>query len=295
MDLRHLRYFVAVAETRHFGRAAQRLRIEQQALNEQIQALQEEIGGSLFVCTGQRVELTEAGNLLLIAARRTLAQAECATATLHRSLLNEIDSVRVAFCGNAVFTGLLMDAFREFREHYPNTKLELHEMTPHEQGEAILTGQVDVGYSAGHGWAASLPLVSEAVGQWPMMLAMSANHPLAKRRRVSVSLLKEEPVIMYIGGDRDAVLERLRTYLGESFTPAHRVSSTLSVLTLAATGLGVALVPAPLNKVAIRHLIYRPVAEADIVAELLLLSRPAETEGAVRNFLAVARRQAISS
>jgi DNA-binding transcriptional LysR family regulator len=293
MDLRHLRYFVAVAETGHFGRAAQQLHIVQPALSMQIRALEEEIGGQLFVRTSRRVELTEAGELLLVEARRTLTQAERAKAIVQRSLRGEIGSVRVAFAGNAVFTGLLMDALREFRQRYPDTQLELHEMAPHLQGEAILTGQVDVGYSPTHGWVASPPLVSEAVGQWPMMLAMSSEHRLAKRKRVSVSQLKNESVIMYSGGDGDAVLERLRTYLGDSFMPAHRVSSTLSVLALAATGLGIALVPAPLDKVAIPHLIYRPVAETDIVADLSLLSRANETEGAVRAFLALARLRAV--
>jgi DNA-binding transcriptional LysR family regulator len=295
MDLRHLRYFVAVAETGHFGRAAQQLHIVQPALSMQIRALEEEIGGPLLVRTSRRVELTEAGELLLVEARRTLMQAERTKAIVQRSLRGDIGSVKVAFAGNAVMTGLLMDALREFRLRYPEAQLELHELAPHLQGEAIRTGQVDVGYSPTHEWAASLPLVAEAVGQWPMMLAMSSEHPLAKRKRVSISLLKGEPVIMYSSGDGDAVLERLRTYLGTSFLPAHRVSSTLSVLALAAAGLGVALVPAPLNKVAIPNLTYRPVAETDIVADLVLLSRANETEGAVRAFLALARLRSVAS
>jgi DNA-binding transcriptional LysR family regulator len=295
MDLRHLRYFVAVAETGHFGRAAQQLHIVQPALSMQIRALEEEIGGPLLVRTSRRVELTEAGELLLVEARRTLTQAERTKAIVQRSLRGEIGSVKVAFAGNAVMTGLLMDALREFRRRYPEAQLELHEMAPHLQGEAILTGQVDVGYSPTHEWAATTPLVAQAVGQWPMMLAMSPDHPLAKRKRVSISLLEGEPVIMYSGGDGDALLERLRTYLGTLFIPAHRVSSTLSVLALAAAGLGVALVPAPLDKVAIPHLTYRPVAETDIVADLLLLSRANETEGAVRAFLALARLRSVPS
>ena len=143
MDLRHLRYFVAVAETGHFGRAAQQLHIVQPALSMQIRALEEEIGGPLLVRTSRRVELTEAGELLLVEARRTLMQAERTKTIVQRSLRGDIGSVKVAFAGNAVMTGLLMDALRVFRLRYPEAQLELHEMAPHLQGEAILTGQVD--------------------------------------------------------------------------------------------------------------------------------------------------------
>jgi DNA-binding transcriptional LysR family regulator len=102
VDLRHLRYFVAVAEEKHFGRAAQRLHIVQPALSMQIRSLEEEIGGALFVRTSRNVELTQAGSLLLVEARRTLAQAERTKDIVQRSLRGETGTVRVGFAGNAV-------------------------------------------------------------------------------------------------------------------------------------------------------------------------------------------------
>src|SRR5579871_2599117 len=114
MDLRHLRYFLAVAEEGHFGRAARRLNIVQPALSMQIRALEEELGGPLFLRTSRRVELTEAGMLLREEARRTLDQAEHTRLTVQRSIRGETGNVRVGFAGNAVFSGKLINDLREF-------------------------------------------------------------------------------------------------------------------------------------------------------------------------------------
>lgn len=97
MDLRHLRYFLAVAEEGHFGRAAQRLHIVQPALSMQIKALEEELGGPLFVRTSRKVELTDAGRLLQVEAQRTLEQADHARLTVQRSIRGETGQVRVGF------------------------------------------------------------------------------------------------------------------------------------------------------------------------------------------------------
>lgn len=293
MELRHLRYFVAVAEEGHFGRAAQRLHIVQPALSMQIRALEEEIGGALFVRTSRRVALTEAGDLLLAEARRTLAQAERTKAVVQQSLRGETGSVRVGFAGNAVFTGKLMDDLRALHEGYPDVELQLVEMAPHLQGEAILAGELDVGYCPSSGLALDAQLSATKIGEWPMVLAMSAAHPLAAKKRVSLKTVAAEPLIVYADNDEDG-LALLRRQLGSDAKIAQRVSSTLSVLAFAAAGLGVALVPAPLEHVSIPNLIYRPVVEKNLSADLLLVSRAEETSGAVRAFLTLALALALA-
>jgi DNA-binding transcriptional LysR family regulator len=120
MDLRHLRYFLAVAEEGHFGRAARRLNIVQPALSMQIRALEEELGGPLFQRTSRRVELTEAGALLREEARRTLDQAEHTRLTVQRAIRGETGNVRVGFAGNAVFSGKLINDLRAFHRMYPD-------------------------------------------------------------------------------------------------------------------------------------------------------------------------------
>ncbi len=289
MDLRHLRYFVAVAEEAHFGRAAQRLHIVQPALSMQIRALEEEIGGALFARTSRRVELTEAGTLLLVEARRTLAQAQRTLSIVQRSLRGETGNVKVGFAGNAVLTGKLMDDLSHFRRQHPEVQLDLLEMPPHLQGEAIIEGELDVGYSPSAGLTPDARRVTEKIGEWPLMLAMADDHPLAARKRVSVKMIAKERLIVYAADEGDSGIGLLRGHIDAGVMPVHRVSSTLSVLALAAAGFGVALVPAPLDAVTIPHLVYRPFIEKNMLADLLLLSRADETDGAVRAFLALAR------
>lgn len=290
MDLRHLRYFVAVAEEGHFGRAAQRLNIVQPALSMQIKSLEDEIGGLLFTRTSRRVELTEAGALLLIEAQRTLAQAERAKSIVQRSLRGEIGLIKIGFVGNAVLTGKLMADLDIFHRTYPGAEIELHEMAPHLQQSAILSGEIDIGYSPGLALTLDSLLTSERVGMWPLLVAIASNHPLAEKTQLSAKLLATYPLILYAGeGTESGPLTLLHKLTGIEPLAAYRISSTLGVLALAAAGLGVAMVPAPLINVSIPNIIYRPLEEPEMAADLVVISRANETNGAVKSFLALAR------
>lgn len=290
MDLRHLRYFLAVAEEGHFGRAAQKLHIVQPALSMQIRALEEELGGALFIRTSRRVELTEAGALLRVEAQRTMAQAERAKSNVQRSMRGEVGSVRVGFAGNAVFTGKLLGDLRAFHRVYPAVELELREMAPLLQADALLAGRLDVGYSPLLGFSFDPPLLAEQVGAWPWVVAMANDHPLAKRKRLTAKSLAAEPFILYAtDGMDEGQLTVLRHVLGCEPRVVYRVANTLSVLALAAAGLGVTLVPAPLSKVAVPNVVYKTIADSRLTANLVLISRAHETAGAVRAFLDLSR------
>ena len=223
-------------------------------------------------------------------ARRTLAQANRTLAIVQRSLRGETGNVKVGFAGNAVLTGKLMDDLRGFHRTYPDVQIELLEMAPHLQGEAIIAGELDVGYSPSAGFTADPRRVTEKIGEWPLLVAMADDHPLAARKRVSARSIAKEQLIVYAADENDQAFGLLRRQFGADMNRVHRVSSTLSVLALAAAGFGVAIVPAPLDKVTIPHLVYRPFAEKDMFADLLLLSRADETDGAVRAFLTLARK-----
>ncbi|WGS55173.1 LysR substrate-binding domain-containing protein (plasmid) [Paraburkholderia sp. D15] len=290
MDLRQLRYFLAVAQEAHFGRAAERLHIVQPALSMQIRALEDELGGSLLTRTSRRVELTKAGRLFQIEARRALDQAEYAKQAVQRAMRGETGRVRVGYAGNAVLSGKLMGDLRGFHLSYPDAELVVHEMASQAQIEAILGGQLDIGYAPGHGATLSAALVAETAGVWRFVVAMPSGHTLAKRKRISVPLLATEPLILYAAPDtEDSLLPALRAELGHEPRIAHRAASTLGVLALAASGLGLALVPQPLANVAIPDLVYRPLDASSLTADLTLLSRVDESGGAVNAFLSLAR------
>lgn len=292
MELRHLRYFLAVAEEKHFGRAAERLNIVQPALSMQIRALEEELGGPLFVRTSRRVELTEAGSILLVQARNTLAQAEHAKFIVQRSLRGEMGSVRVGFAGNAVFCGKLMRDLRAFHKTYPDVELVVQELPPQLQADAILAGQLDIGYTPDHHKLHEPVLLAERVGYWQRRVAMADDHPLAKHPSLKAAMLATEPLIFYDAHDADEhLLHMLSQMLGHPPNIAHRTASTLSVLALAAAGLGIALVPEPLEQVHIPGLVYCVLDEPELAANLMLVSRTGETNGAACAFLALARNE----
>ncbi len=290
MDLRHLRYFLAIAEEGHFGRAAEKLHIVQPALSMQIRALEEELGGPLFRRTSRRVELTEAGVLFQLEAERTLKQAEHTKASVQKALRGEVGMVRVGFAGNAVFTGKLLNHLRAFRQRYPEVELALSEMTPFAQADAILAGRLDVGYAPGLGAMVNPALLAEQVCQWPWVIAMSAEHPLAQEKHLTAAALVAEPFILYATpGMDDGQLTILRELLGGEPQVSYRAATTLGVLALAAAGMGITLVPATLNIVAVPGIMYKPIVDDQSASDLFLLSRADETAGAVRSFLDVAR------
>lgn len=293
MDLRHLRYFLAVAEEGHFGRAAERLHIVQPALSMQIRALEEELGGPLFVRTSRKVELTEAGLLLQIEARRTLDQAEHARLTVQRSMRGETGHVRIGFAGNAVFSGRLTNDLRAFRKDYPDAELVVREVAPLLQADAILAGQLDVGYTPDHSKIHDPALMAERTGVWGRQVAMADDHPLAAQASLTVAMLAEEPLIFYdTHGADEPLYTALTAILGHAPRIAHCTASTLSVLALAAARQGMALVPEPLMNVSIPGLVYRPLDAPELSANLMLISRRKESNGAVQAFLKIARKNA---
>lgn len=291
MELRHLRYFLAVAEEGHFGRAAEKLHIVQPALSMQIRALEDELGGQLFLRTSRRVELTEAGAVLKVEAMRTIEQAERARVTTQKMMRGEVGRVRLGFAGNAIFTASLPEALRHFSQTNPAVELDLRQMAPQVQAQAIIEGRLDVGYAPTYGQPFDPALLAELVGEWPWMVAMMRDHRLASRDSLSGPLLADEPFILYGGPDSDrAQMAELRGLLGCEPKVAYRIPDTLSVLALAGVGLGIALVPASLSSVPAPNVVYRTIEALECGSKLVMISRANETAGSVLRFLETARR-----
>lgn len=286
MDLRHLKYFLAVAEEKHFGRAAERLNIVQPALSMQIKALEAELGGPLLIRTSRRVELTEAGKLLQAEATRTLEQVEHTRLAVQRSIRGETGRVRIGFAGNAVFSGRLMQDIRSFHKDYPDAELICQELAPQLQQEAIQNGTLDVGYMPDYDPDHESTLTYESVGEWGRVVVMSSEHRFADKESLTVDMLAHEPLIMYAINNVDSQLDmQLNKLLGDALHIAYRISSSLSVLAMAGAGLGIALVPAPLAQVAIPGVVYRVLDSKELTANLMMVSRKEEPSAAVIAYL----------
>ncbi len=177
MELRHLRYFIAVAEELHFGRAAERLGISQPPLSQQIQALEEEIGARLFERTNRRVELTDAGRLFLDESRQVLAQVDKAVLLARRAHLGELGELKIGFTSSAPFTSTIPSSIHAFRKAYPDVHLDLQEMSSRQVLKALLEESLQVGVIR--------PLALPDAVHWvelfrePLVAVLRADHTLA--------------------------------------------------------------------------------------------------------------------
>jgi DNA-binding transcriptional LysR family regulator len=244
MELRHLRYVVMVADTLHFGRAAERLNLSQPPLSHQIRQLEEELQVKLFHRTKRHVQLTEAGKMFVQEARVILAQAAHASNLASRLNQGEAGQLTIGVAGPAD-AQIFVDIFRAFAAKHPKIRIVLRNMSSLDQAQAIGEGRLHLGFVA-------LPiddpgLATETVMHQPIVIALPPDHPLAARDRVPLQALAGEPQIMFArsNGPRffDAVLAACRE-AGFSMNIAHEVDNLYTACALVAAGLGVCLVPA---------------------------------------------------
>ncbi len=289
MELRHLRYFVAVAEECHFGRAAERLHIAQPPLSQQIKQLENELGVQLLTRSTRRVELTPAGEQYLDRARAILANVEHARDEAHLIRDGRIGKVTIGFTGSATYE-LLPSLSRLLRTELPELELDLRgEMLTPTQVAGLVDGTLDIGFLRP---PVHVPEVEvHPLRREPLVVVLPETHALADAAEVSLSDLAGEPFITYPSHHRsvvhDAVLDACRA---AGFTPeATEVAETSTLVSFVAAGLGVALVPESVQHLRITGAAYRPLAGSPPAVELAVATRRGETSAAVEQVLVVAR------
>ncbi|WP_158890142.1 LysR family transcriptional regulator [Amycolatopsis anabasis] len=291
MELRHLRYFLAVSEELHFGRAARALGIQQPPLSQQIRALEDELGVKLFDRSSRRVRLTAAGEALRPAAQRALDAADAARRTAQRAGRGDTGELALGFVGTATLT-LLPKLLRSFREHHPDVALTLHEMTTAEQLRALHAGNLDVGLVRpplpGAETVHCVPLGTER-----LLAALPVRHPLARERAVAVERLAGEPFVLFpraLGpGLYDQILNHCRSHGVEPAITQEAVQMH-TLAALVAAGLGVSIVPSSVSQLHRADVAYRPLSPQARVAHLAAAHRHDNLNPAAHNFAALARR-----
>jgi len=256
MELRHLRYVVAVAEELNFGRAATRLNISQPPLSQQILQLENELGVRIFQRTKREVRLTEAGKRIIAEAYQVLGQVDHLETVAAKAVKGEIGSLCVGALGGV--NDVLVDTLQIFGKRYPGVHVELKYMCTSEQIQNLREGRIQVGFVA-------LPvqhetLVAEFVKEQVLRVAFPKNHPLARRQRVPLSALGDQPFIFFprraTPGLHDLITGMCRK-AGFSLNVVHEVDSIVASLVFVRAGLGIAFCVAGMEDKS-DGIVYRP-------------------------------------
>jgi DNA-binding transcriptional LysR family regulator len=270
MDLRHLRYFIAVAEELHFTKAAERLHMAQPPLSRQIRELEEELGVALFNRTRRHIELSDAGKVFLEKARQVLLAADSAIVEAQRAQRGEIGKLAVGFFEQTAYT-LLPPILRAFQERFPMVEVQLRWFPVVEQVEALMRGDIDIAFVRP---VADLEgLSKQTLLKEPFVLAVPSTHPFAERGAVSVADCARERIINYtqrLAPDYHAIITRLCATAG--FVPdiCLEVGQVYTALGLVSSGVGIAFVPASVQRIRFDNLVYAPLREQELQSEVYL-------------------------
>ncbi|WP_448653290.1 LysR substrate-binding domain-containing protein [Pseudomonas fluorescens] len=276
MELRHLRYFIAVAEELHFGRAAQVLGISQPPLSQQIQALEHEVGARLFERTNRRVELSEAGRLFLHEARLVLAQVDKASDVARRAQLGELGELKIGFTSSAPFNSSIPQAIFAFRQAFPAVHLNLQEMSSTEVAESLVDESIQVGLMRPLPLPDSLSVIE--LMREPLVAVLNAGHPLVdgSERGLHLAQLAQEPFVFFprtYGSGLYAQLLNLARDAGFSPHFAQEAGEAMTIIGLVAAGLGVSVLPASYQRIRIDGVVYRTLLDQEAVTAVWLVQR----------------------
>ena len=291
MELRHLRYFVMVAEELHFGRAAEKLHISQPPLSMQIRSLEEELGVTLLHRTQRHVSLTQAGHAFLQEARQILARLEQAVLMTRRAGRGEIGELAVGFISVADYN-VLPVVLREFRQRFPLVNLTLRESTTDAQIRDLLGGRIDVGFV--------LPPIDEpalqsaCIVREPLVAALPERHPLARRAgKLALANLKDAPFILFprpmAPGLYDDVVSFCRA-AGFSPRVEQEAVQMQTIVSLVSAELGVALIPASMTNLRRTGVTYKALSEQSPLTEIHLAWRRGDDLPALRVFVDLAQQ-----
>jgi DNA-binding transcriptional LysR family regulator len=293
MELRHLRYFVAVGEEQHYGRAARRLRVAQPALSRQIQDLEEELGFKLFERLPRGVKLSTAGKLFLEDARRILQEVSEAAVRADRVARGQSGTLRIGFAENASWRGVVPDSFRRFREQQHDAELQLQPAASLAQLEAIKSGRLDAGF------VNFMPKADPDLDQLPVAinhveLATPKRHPLTKLKKLRLRDLTNAPFVWFPRQDSPAFYDHLmhECYRGGLKSPriVQEGLNEATILSLVSTGLGVGWVLGTARWRCPETVVILPVVDLNMPLTLALTWRRDNASPLLANFIAEVQR-----
>ncbi len=290
VELRHLRYFVAVAEELHFGRAAQKLHLSQPPLSQQIRRLEKLIGYPLFTRTSRSVKLTSAGEAYLERARRTLRIVRRDMDEARSVAQGEVGSLHIGFVGSAMLT-TLPGILKAYRKAYPRVELHLHESFTSRVVEELADGTLDVGILR-DGDADRTMRVSTLFSE-PYVAVLPVHHVHAGQKSISPAVLRGEPFVYYPRSAGARAFEKPLTLFEEhGFRPriVQEASHWLSILRLVGVGFGVSIAPACVERVPSTEAVCVPLQGAKVASTVELAHAAGDQRPIVANFTRIAHQ-----
>jgi DNA-binding transcriptional LysR family regulator len=290
MEMRQLRYFIAVAEELHFTRAAERLHIGQPPLSHAIQQLEADVGAQLFERTKRWVRLTEAGKLFLVDARRILALSEQAADTARRAERGEAGELRIGFTFSTPLTPLFATAINRYRADFPAVSLTLHEMSTLRQLDALAARSLDLGFIRPIDGAIPDTLALTALREDPLVAVLPTALAIAQKAAVAISDLEHLPFVMYPQNAGTGIYPQIfRLCRAAGFVPriGQEAGEASTIIGLVAAGCGVSLLPGSFDRIRMDGVCYRPIIDPGATTTLLLVQRAAERAPLVDAFVAM--------
>ena len=289
IELRYLGYFIAVAETGHFRRAAERLHLTQPALSQQIAKLEQALGVQLFERNRHQVALTHAGELFLVEARKVLEQADHAVHIAQRAARGEVGELSIGYIGSVLY-GFLPRTIQLFQERYPEIELKLQELSSSRQIAQLQKQTIDVGvlYAPVHETAIQV----ECILRPPVWIAVPARRRLARRERVSLPDLAQEPVLLPSREEEPALHDHLMGLFQQAgYVPnvVQEASQIQTLLGLVALGIGLYPVPGYMRNMHHEGIVYVPLEEPGAHLELSMAWRREDKSPALQHYLAIVR------
>ncbi len=272
MELRHLRYFLAVAEEGNFTRAAARLGIGQPPLSQQIRDLETEIGAMLFHRVPHGAELTAAGAAFLPEAKASLAAAEKARLAAQSANRGETGRLSLGFTASSAFNPIVSTTIRRFQARWPDVLLSLTEMNTLGLVQKLERGELDATFMR-PGLDDPDGIRLKRLPDEPMVVALPASHALARQKTLPLASLAKEPFILFprlVGLSLYDDVVRACREAGFELTVAQEAPQISSVVNLVAADLGVSIVPASISQIKLAGVAYRPIQGPPAVARLAL-------------------------
>ncbi|MGG0186554.1 LysR substrate-binding domain-containing protein [Bacillus rhizoplanae] len=287
MDIRKMRYFIMVAEELNFSRAAERLRMAQPPLSQEIRKLEEELGVQLFHRTKRMVELTDAGKIFLEGSQQTLFQLERAIKETQLAAEGKIGNLIIGFVDS---TEIVIEVLNKFRERFPKIHLILREMTTEQQLKALYEKQIHIGFIRSK--QNNEILSSEVCSEESLRLVLHQDHPFASLPEIPLQLLIDEPFILFprhLGPNfYDLIISYFRDH-GVSLKVVQEAIQMQTIVNLVATGMGVSVVPSSVESYKRSGVIYKKIQETTPKVNLYVGWRQDEKSAVVDHFLTVVR------